>query len=255
MTLTAPKYLKPSTARPMFKIKKTLITLGIWLLSQIIALIFFPSTDAMMAPMLLTSEAAVIIILWIIKYYKMADLVKGVPLKVFLASLILGYASLYAIEIIQSQFDIPNIMEDAFDTLIHSVCGFFAICLIGPVTEELMLRRIILTDMHQATGKRWMAIIISAILFSIMHGNPIQMVFALPAGILFGWLYCKTGSLMVPLAVHIMNNTISFFTMRAGDDQVMEISDPYTIACLAAAILVTVSLIVWLVGFYRRTEE
>ena len=238
----------------MFKIKRTLITLIIWLGVQFIVMLIFPHSDNMLGPAGFAANAAIILALWAIKYFKPTDLCERVPVKVFVASLILGYASLYVVSIIQTQFDIPDIFDDAFKTLVHSVWGFFAICLIGPVMEEIMMRRIVLTEIREATGKKWLAIIISATLFAVMHGNPIQIVFAIPAGILFGWLYCKTGSLLVPVGIHIMNNTISFFLLRAGDDTKMEISDPYTIVRLAAAILVTVSLIIWIVGFYRRSS-
>lgn len=252
---TAARCMKPSAANSMSKIKRTLITFAVWLGVQIIALIAFPRTDSMMAPMLLTSDAAIILALWALKYFKVSDMFKAVPLKIFLASMVLGYASLYAVEIIQSQFDIPNILDDVFDLLVHSACGFVAICLIGPVMEELMMRRIILSEMREATGRNWIAILISAMLFSIMHGNPIQIVFALPAGILLGWLYCITGSLTVPICVHIMNNTLSFITMRNGADEPMSLSDPYTQIKLAAALLVTASMLIWMVGFYRRRKK
>ena len=236
----------------MSKIKRTLITFAIWLGVQFIALLVFPNT--MIAPMVFTSDAVVIIALWAIKYFKAANLVKRVPLKIFLASLVLGYAALYSVEITQGQFDIPNLLDDTFDILVHSVWGFFAVCLIGPIMEEIMMRQVVLTEIREATGKKWLAIIISAFLFAVMHGNPIQIVFAMPAGVLLGWLYCKTGSLLVPLGVHIMNNTISFITLRAGNDEPMDITDPYTIITLTATILVTVSLIIWMVGFYRRRQ-
>ena len=236
----------------MSKIKRTLITFAIWLGVQFIALLVFPGN--MIAPMVFASDAVVIVALWAIKYFKAADLVRHVPIKVFLASLVLGYAALYSVEIIQGQFDIPNLLDDTFDILVHSVWGFFSVCLIGPIMEEIMMRRVVLAEIREATGKKWLAIIISSLLFAVMHGNPIQIVFAMPAGILLGWLYCKTGSLLVPIGVHIMNNTISFFTLRAGDDEPIDITDPYTILSLTAAIMVTVSMIIWMVGFYRRQQ-
>jgi hypothetical protein len=249
--LTATRFLRLSAAN-MSKIKRTLITFAIWLGVQFIALLVFPGN--MIAPMVFASDAVVIVALWAIKYFKAADLVRHVPIKVFLASLVLGYAALYSVEIIQGQFDIPNLLDDTFDILVHSVWGFFAVCLIGPIMEEIMMRRVVLAEIREATGKKWLAIIISAFLFAVMHGNPIQIVFAMPAGILLGWLYCKTGSLLVPIGVHIMNNTISFFTLRAGDDEPIDITDPYTILSLTAAIMVTVSMIIWMVGFYRRQQ-
>jgi hypothetical protein len=247
----------------MAKIKKTLSTIGIWLGLQIAVTVPFAIVAAVrkqdmmdvLAPALLIADAAVILVLWAIRYFKIKELFKGVPAEVLLLSLVLGFAALYAVDILTIPFNIPNYMEDAFDAMSKSILGFLGICIVGPVMEEIMMRRIILTEIREATGKKWLGIIISAAIFAIVHGNPIQVVFAMPAGILLGWLYCRTGSLLVPICVHIMNNTFSFITMRVGAGEPMEFSDTWTQIQLWSCIAVTVLLIIWMVSYYRKKEK
>lgn len=247
----------------MAKIKKTLTAIGIYLAFQIIVTVPFAiyakikGIDVMdiMGPALLVSDALVILVLWIMKYYKIKELFTKVPPIVLLLSLVLGFSTFYAIDILSLPFNLPDLMKDMFKAMTKSVWGFLGICIIGPVMEEIIMRRIILTEISEATGKKWIGIIVSAAIFAVIHGNPIQIFFAMPAGILLGWLYCKTGSLLVPICVHIMNNTVSFISIRMDRDTVMEFSDTLTMVKLVLCLVVSVSLIVWMVVYYSRMEK
>lgn len=246
----------------MGKIKKTLKTIGIWILLQIIAVVPFAIIASSkgkniieyMAHALLAADLAIILVLWIIRYFKMKELGEKVPPIVLLMSLILGFCSLYAVDILAIPFNLPDNMAPYFQEMVKSVWGFLAIAIAGPVMEEIMMRRVILNEIAQATGRKWWGIIISALLFSLIHGNPIQIFFALPAGILLGWLYCKTGRLIVPVCVHIMNNTFSFFAMRNGVQTDTNFTDLWTQVILYACIAVTIALLIWFNIYYSRHE-
>jgi membrane protease YdiL (CAAX protease family) len=54
----------------------------------------------------------------------------------------------------------------------------------------------------------WAAILASALSFSIVHLNLAQGIYALPLGILFGIIYCKTGNIVLTSMLHILNNGI-----------------------------------------------
>lgn len=243
--------------------KKTLISIGIWIASQIVVTLIFVIAATIakidiaetIAPALAISDALVILILLVMRYYKANELFQLVPGKIFLASMLLGFCSLMAVDMLAAQVDIPNMFGDMFQKMSHSIWGFFGICLIGPIMEEILMRRVILTEMSALTKSQWWGIIISAALFAVVHVNPIQVVFAMPAGIVLGWLYCKTGSLFVPICIHIMNNTISFFTLRSGKESNLELSSTLGIIILSACIIVTIAMIVWIVVFYHKKAK
>jgi hypothetical protein len=137
--------------------------------------------------------------------------------------------------------------------LLSSVWGFIAICILAPLSEEVMMRRIILKDMWRKTGKMWGGILISSAIFAIIHLNPAQVVFAFPAAIILGWLYAVTGSLSVPILVHMANNSIAFFTSQTdADDPVL--SDPKTIAVLAATLAAGL-ILMWLIAKEKRKAD
>lgn len=233
----------------MGKIQKTLITLGLWLGIQIIVMLIFKVVsiynhtdfDSMMAQMLLISDGLIAISLLTLRYCRIREMFTLVPKQAFVLSLVMAISALFAFDMLFQVLDIPDIFEQQFQDMTKSWAGFIGICIVGPIMEELMMRRVIMTEISKATGHVWWGIIISAAIFAVIHGNPIQMVFALPAGIIFGWLYHKTGSLFVPICIHIINNTISFFAIKFNLD--LQISLFYTLGTIIFLVLTVISIV------------
>ena len=53
------------------------------------------------------------------------------------------------------------------------------------------------------------AVVISAVLFALMHTNIEQLLYTFVAGLFFGWLYVETKSVIFPILMHFLNNFIS----------------------------------------------
>ena len=121
--------------------------------------------------------------------------------------------------------------------------------------EEIMMRRVILKEMQRATKSMWWGIIISSALFAIVHINPVQVVFAMPAGIILGWLYCKTGSLLVPICVHILNNSAAFITMRMDSDSTFSIKSPFGVMLTFILFFISVGAAIWIVRYYNKLRK
>ncbi|NHZ92007.1 CPBP family intramembrane metalloprotease [Massilia sp. CCM 8733] len=87
-----------------------------------------------------------------------------------------------------------------------SVTMLVAICLLGPVLEEMLFRGIILRSFLGQYPK-WAAILASAGLFGFAHMNIYQYVGAVIIGVFLGWLYERTRSLIPCIALHAAYNT------------------------------------------------
>ena len=77
--------------------------------------------------------------------------------------------------------------------------------IIAPVTEETLFRGIILRGLlgrHRPAT----AVALTSLLFAAVHMNPWQTFSAFFLGILFGWVYLRTGSLMLCMLAHAMYN-------------------------------------------------
>ena len=103
-----------------------------------------------------------------------------------------------------------------FSRMMNHPLGYFALAILGPVAEEVVFRGAILRSLLGLFDKRlhWLAIFISALLFAIAHGNMAQGVNALLLGLLLGWLYYHTGSIIPGIAFHWMNNTLAYITLK-----------------------------------------
>jgi len=89
-------------------------------------------------------------------------------------------------------------------------------CVIAPIVEEMLFRGIVLRSFLHQYERRY-AIIGSAIVFGFAHGNLYQFVGASCFGLVAGWLYERTRSLIPGLALHAaVNTSITFWPDGGG---------------------------------------
>ena len=93
-------------------------------------------------------------------------------------------------------------MDGPFWVTILSVSVF------APFFEEWLCRGMILRGLLQKMKPVW-AIVVSALVFALIHLNPWQAIPAFVFGIIFGYVYYRTGSLKLTMLMHCVNNTFS----------------------------------------------
>jgi hypothetical protein len=121
-------------------------------------------------------------------------------------------------EPLYSWMGMPDFMVKLLEQISdNGVAGFITISIFAPFFEEIFCRGIILRGLLKTMSPA-KAILWSAFMFGVMHMNPWQAVPAILVGILMGWLYYKTGSLLLTMFVHFVNNTTSFVVMKAFPD-------------------------------------
>lgn len=87
-------------------------------------------------------------------------------------------------------------------------------CIAAPVTEELMYRGFVLKNLSRVSQR--FGIIMSALLFGLMHGNISQFIFAFFMGIFFAHIDVKHNSLLPSIIVHAFANTFSIIISYSG---------------------------------------
>lgn len=106
--------------------------------------------------------------------------------------------------------ELPNIVEEEFDMILRNRYGYFIIGLLAPLAEELVFRGAILRSLLKWNSRPWVAILISAVLFSAAHMNPAQIPHTLLIGLLLGWMYYRTDSIVPGVVFHWVNNTVAY---------------------------------------------
>lgn len=77
---------------------------------------------------------------------------------------------------------------------------------VAPIAEEIIFRGLVLKTIAPY-GKK-LAIIVSALLFGLMHGNVKQFAGAFVCGIIFAAVDIKYGSILPSIVIHILNNML-----------------------------------------------
>jgi membrane protease YdiL (CAAX protease family) len=91
--------------------------------------------------------------------------------------------------------------------------SFVAIVLAAPVMEEILFRGIILEGFLKRYSPA-KSIIVSSLLFGALHLNPWQFITGAILGSLAGWIYYRTGSLMMTIIIHVSNNLFVFLAIK-----------------------------------------
>ncbi|MBU4290605.1 MAG: SEL1-like repeat protein [Verrucomicrobia bacterium] len=92
---------------------------------------------------------------------------------------------------------------------------FLAVAILAPVAEEIVFRGFI-QDTLQKHLSPAVTILITAFLFSVVH---MQVEYVVPLGIMgliLGWTRYRSGSLLVPVLMHILNNIYFTWLMWQG---------------------------------------
>ncbi|OOM70875.1 CAAX amino terminal protease self- immunity [Clostridium puniceum] len=116
-------------------------------------------------------------------------------------------------------------------------------CIIAPIFEELLYRGAVLRSFEKY-GRRF-AILISAILFGLMHGNFYQIFMAAGIGIILGYLATEY-SIKLTIILHIINNTFVELTTQFGSNVNENVGNIMNIS------MIGISLIILIAAFIRN---
>ena len=138
-----------------------------------------------------------------------------------LITVIMTVASMFA-------FDLPNywnmqltnqssVLAKFYDLLMEAMkqltsgplwSSFLVVAIFAPIFEEWLCRGMVLRGLLTKMKPVW-AIVISAAFFAVIHANPWQALNAFLIGLVMGYVYFKTGSLILTMIIHFINNGTS----------------------------------------------
>lgn len=81
------------------------------------------------------------------------------------------------------------------------------VVLLAPVMEELFFRRLLIPKLSVYGEKP--AVIISALVFGLIHGNLSQFFYAFGLGLAFGYIFVRTGKVIYTIMLHMFINLLS----------------------------------------------
>ncbi|WP_083681426.1 type II CAAX endopeptidase family protein [Archangium sp. Cb G35] len=92
-----------------------------------------------------------------------------------------------------------------------------SVTVVAPLCEEFFFRGVFFQGLRAPGGPAMRAVLLSAVVFSMFHLDPVGFFARVELGVLFGWLLVRTGSLWPAILAHTANNLVSmvlFFSAR-----------------------------------------
>ena len=143
-------------------------------------------------------------------------------------------------------FDLPNYWNmqltlkssvmakfyEMFSELMKQMTGgplwssFLVVAIFAPIFEEWLCRGMVLRGLLTKMKPGW-AIVVSALFFAVIHANPWQALNAFLIGLMMGYVYYKTGSLILTMVIHFVNNGTS--VILSNIEQFKDMEDLYLI--------------------------
>lgn len=171
--------------------------------------------------------------------------VKG---NVMLFSVVLVFASMLVFNLIAQWAGLSNEMELQMRALSRNAVGVLAIAVAGPILEEMLFRGAIQGYLMRKYKNPWVGILVASFVFGLIHMNPIQVFYATMLGVVFGWIYYRTGSLMPVVIGHVLNNSLAAMMMYSGldaEERALSYSSEVTILIVSSVVAVVVA---WLIN-------
>ena len=157
--------------------------------------------------------------------------------------------------------EMPEWLKNVMDKILEDVplwTTLLSVSIFAPLFEEWLCRGLVLRGLLKSMSPG-SAIAVSAVFFAVLHMNPWQAIPAFCLGLLFGYVYYRTGSLKLTMLMHCVNNTMAVIVSKIPQfkeaETFMDILSPWAYAGIyIACILIIISSIIILQSIPSRQE-
>lgn len=134
------------------------------------------------------------------------------------------------------------------------VLSLIAIGIVGPIFEEILFRGLVFGELRKI-AKLPLAILIQALLFGAYHLNAVQGTYAFLIGLLLGYIYYRSNSIIAPVIIHITINASSVILPQLISDSQLEKWSGVIIAASIILLIVTGAFILMSRSFKRSMDN
>ena len=179
------------------------------------AMLYWSAENAMF-PMIfiLTAKLALFLPLWQATKKSHLELNAGEASKKLIALTVGLFLGLNLL--LSAVFELTRVIEFFPGTIEHHevlaggslIVQIVVIGLLAPIVEELCFRGVVLNRLN-TWMPTWAAVLISSIVFGLVHIDTFQILYATLMGLILAWSYIRTKNLWIPTVGHIVFNMTS----------------------------------------------
>ena len=162
--------------------------------------------------------------------------------KVMLLSIMLVFAAMFMFNVLAQELGLSDELSEVIKQVSNNVLGCITIAVLAPILEEVLFRGAIQGYLMRKYNPT-VGIVVAALVFGLIHMNPIQIFYAFCLGLVFGWMYYRTCSLMPVVIGHVLNNSLAVITMIMGaEEEEAVMSSAEKIAIIGGSLLAALAL-------------
>lgn len=177
---------------------------------------------------------------------------RAVPSRIYVVAIQLGLALLLANLAATAllgppvyDFELPTGSEGLWERVVFAL----GVVIVAPVVEESLFRGL-LQGALESRLRVWLAIVLAAVPFALLHG-PTPAVFFLFWSLPVGWVVWRTGSIRPGVVVHAINNLVGAVALfAAGDVDPGELESNGEVGWVAVLLLLLAAM--WSVRLCQR---
>ena len=139
------------------------------------------------------------------------------------------------------------VSENSEFSLLGFVMSLLATAVTPAFVEEFAFRGVIMQSLRKFGDK--FAVIVTAVIFAIVHGNFVQIPFAFVVGLALGYAVIRTGSIWAGVIIHFINNawaTVMMYVYNAFGEVT------YSLISCFVTVVVCVFGIIFAVKLYKK---
>ena len=133
------------------------------------------------------------------------------------------------------------------DSPLELLANLALIALLPAIGEELVFRGIVQQQLLRRVTRPWVALVLTAAIFSFIHFQFEGFLPRVLLGLLLGWLYWRTGNLWVSVAAHFANNGAQVLGQYLYSRDLSTIDMEQDIEVPWYAAVISIALIWWIV--------
>ena len=133
-----------------------------------------------------------------------------------------GAAMNIVVSVTMSLLPLPESMiaEHAAQTMVlygemNPLLELFSVAVVAGITEELIFRGLVISRLKKGMGTA-AAVVISAVIFGVVHGSALAVIYASLLGLLLGGLYARYDSVLPGMIFHVFFNMTSYWLPQEG---------------------------------------
>ena len=156
--------------------------------------------------------AAVVLAFYLIRRKKLSEALwlRPVPAPALLTGASLAPALYFAVVIVLSVLPeawTESYSEASADIATGTVLGVISVAIVAPIAEELIFRGLVMNRLSRVMPG-WLAVLLSAAVFGLCHGELVWFCYAFVLGAFFGFIDLRAGSILPSILGHVAFNAI-----------------------------------------------